>query len=70
MVDVEKNRLKKTREDRLLSRLELANIAGVSPLTIARIEEGSPSRIETKRRILSALGLDMKRRKEVWPDIP
>jgi hypothetical protein len=31
--------------------------AGISPLTISRVEQGKPCRIETQRKILLALGL-------------
>ena len=51
-----KNSLKKIREQRLLSKAELARNAGVSPLTIDRIEKGKSCRMETKRKILKALG--------------
>jgi len=51
-----KNSLKKIREQRLLSKAELARNAGVSPLTIDRIEKGKNCRMETKRKILKALG--------------
>jgi len=51
-----KNSLKKIREQRLLSKAELARNAGVSPLTIDRIEKGKDCRMETKRKILKALG--------------
>lgn len=43
----------------MLSRSELAKKADISPLTIARIESGKPCRMETKRKILLALGLDL-----------
>ncbi|MBW2091452.1 MAG: helix-turn-helix domain-containing protein, partial [Deltaproteobacteria bacterium] len=43
-----KNSLKKIREQRLLSKAELARNAGVSPLTIDRIEKGKDCRMETK----------------------
>ena len=51
------NRLKEVRENLLLSRAELARKAGVSFLTIDRVEKGLPCRTETKRKILAALGL-------------
>lgn len=54
--DLGKNSLKKIREQRLLSKAELARNAGVSPLTIDRIEKGKNCRMETKRKILKALG--------------
>ncbi len=51
------NQLKQVRESLLISKSELARKAGVSLLTIGRIEKGLPSRNETKRKILAALGL-------------
>lgn len=49
-----KNSLKKIRESLLMSKSELAREANVSPITITRIEEGKPCRLETKRKILLA----------------
>jgi len=54
-----KNSLKAVRESRLMSKAELARKANVSPLTITRIEKGIPCRMETKRKILLALGVDL-----------
>lgn len=54
-----KNSLRKIREERLLSKAELARNAGVSPLTIDRIEKGMNCRMETKRKILKALGFSI-----------
>lgn len=50
------NTVKKIREELLLSKAELARKAGVSPLTIDRIERGKNCRMETKRKIILALG--------------
>ena len=41
----------------LMSKSELARKAHVSPITITRIEKGMPCRMDTKRKILLALGL-------------
>jgi predicted transcriptional regulator len=49
------NPLKAGRERLMISRSELARKAGVSMLTLARIEEGKPCRLDTKRRIVEAL---------------
>ncbi|KJS30735.1 MAG: XRE family transcriptional regulator [Desulfatitalea sp. BRH_c12] len=54
-----KNLLRKTREALLLSKSELAREADVSPITIARIEQGMPCRMATKRKILLALGYSL-----------
>jgi len=63
-----KNNVKNLREKQMLSKAELARRAGVSPLTIDRIEKGENCRIETKRRILSAFGLEPSQRSKVFPD--
>lgn len=62
------NPVKKMREDRLMSRAELARRAGVSPLTIGRIEKGYSCRLETKRKIILALGYELSERDKVFPD--
>jgi DNA-binding XRE family transcriptional regulator len=53
------NALKTIREARMMSKAELAREANVSALTITRIEDGMPCRMETKRKILLALGLEL-----------
>ncbi|MFH1102236.1 MAG: helix-turn-helix transcriptional regulator [Pseudomonadota bacterium] len=67
---MKKNALKKIRESRLLSKTELARKANISSITISRIEEGMPCRMETKRKILLALGLDVSDRNKVFEDDP
>ena len=53
----------------MMSKAELARRAGVSPLTINRVEAGWPCRMDTKRKILEALGLNPTAREEVFgPD--
>lgn len=63
-----KNRLKETRESLLMSKAELAREACVSPITIARIEKGMPCRMETKRKILLALGLKLTEKDKLFKD--
>ncbi len=63
-----KNRLKKTRESLLMSKAELAREAQVSPITITRIENGMPCRMETKRKILLALGLKLSEKNKIFKD--
>ena len=46
------NAVKKSREERLMSRAELARKAGISPQTLDRVERGKTCRLETKRKIL------------------
>src|ERR1051326_7549280 len=52
-----KNNLKKLRLEKMMSKAELARRAGVSTLTIDRVERGLSCRMDTKRKILEALGL-------------
>jgi DNA-binding XRE family transcriptional regulator len=59
--------LKQIREELLMSRAELARKAGVSPLTIDRIEKGYSCRLETKRRIILALGYDLSDKDKIFP---
>jgi len=59
-------RLREIRKEMLLSKAELARRAGISPLTVARIEKGYPFRISTMRKILNALGLDIKDKDRVF----
>jgi DNA-binding XRE family transcriptional regulator len=60
------NTVKKRREERMLSRAELARMAGISPLTLDRIEKGKPCRMATQRKILLALGLKVDQRELVF----
>ena len=62
------NRLREFREKLLLSKAELARKAGVSVLTISRIESGMECRMDTKRKIILALGLDLSDKSEVFLD--
>jgi DNA-binding XRE family transcriptional regulator len=60
------NNVKKLREARMLSKTELARMAGISPLTLDRIEKGKGCRMATKRKILVALGLKITQKKRVF----
>jgi DNA-binding XRE family transcriptional regulator len=62
----QQNNVKKIREAKMLSKAELARMAGISPLTIDRIEKGKPCRMATKRKILLALGLKVHQRQRVF----
>jgi DNA-binding XRE family transcriptional regulator len=61
-----KNSLKKIREQLLMSKAELARKAGVSPLTIDRIESGKNCRMETKRKIILALGYSLEDKAKIF----
>ena len=52
-----------------MAKAELARKAGVSESTIDRVEAGNDCRMETKRRILFALGLTLQDGPKVWPRI-
>jgi DNA-binding XRE family transcriptional regulator len=60
------NSLKKIRESLLMSRTELARKANISPITIARIENGKPCRMETKRKIILALGFGLSEKDKIF----
>ncbi len=62
------NQLKKIRESLLMSKAELSRRANLSPITISRIEKGMPCRMETKRKILLALGFSLKDKNKVFVD--
>mgnify|MGYP000948495847 CR=1 FL=1 len=60
------NRVQTLREDQLLSKAELARRAGVSVLTIDRVEKGAACRLDTKRKIILALGLTVQDKDRVF----
>jgi len=62
----QKNNLRKTRIERMMSKAELARRANLSVLTIDRIEKGFGCRMDTKRKILEALGLTLPDRIRVF----
>ncbi len=61
-----KNNIRKIREERLMSKSELARLAGVSPATINRIERGEDCRVETKRKILLAFGFSLSEKEKIF----
>lgn len=63
-----KNRVKSIRESRLMSKSELARKAGVSALTIDRVERGEDCRVETMRKIILALGFTLEEKIKVFQD--
>lgn len=56
----------------MMSKAELARKAGLSTLTIDRVEAGRPCRLDTKRKILLALGLKVSDKDRVFGqlDVP
>ncbi|TLM68920.1 MAG: helix-turn-helix transcriptional regulator [Deltaproteobacteria bacterium] len=63
-----RNQVREIRESQLMSKAELARKAGVSPVTIDRIEGGAVCRMATKRKIILALGLKLSERDKVFPE--
>ena len=62
----QRNNVRKIRESLLMSKAELARTAGVSALTIDRVESGYQCRLETKRKIILALGMQISDRTKVF----
>lgn len=50
----------------MMSKAELARKAGLSTLTIDRVEAGKTCRLDTKRKILHALGLKVADKDSVF----
>ena len=63
---VELNNVRKIREGLLMSKAELARRAGLSVLTIDRVEKGMTCRMDTKRKIILSLGLQLSDRDKVF----
>ncbi len=64
----QKNSLRKIREDRMMSKAELARKANVTVQTIDRIEKGKECRLDTKRKIILALGYNLADRDTIFED--
>ena len=60
------NNVQQFRERMMMSKAELARKAGVSTLTIDRLEAGRPCRLDTKRKVLLALGLKVSDKDRVF----
>jgi DNA-binding XRE family transcriptional regulator len=63
-----KNNVRKIRMEKMMSKAELARRAGLSTLTVDRVERGMPCRMDTKRKILEAMGLQVSDRVMVFGD--
>ncbi len=61
-----KNNVRKLRIERMMSKAELARRANLSVLTIDRVEKGFGCRMDSKRKILEALGLNLADRVRVF----
>jgi len=62
----EDNSVRQIRESMMMSKSELARKANVTVQTIDRIEKGKPCRLDTKRKIILALGYDLGDRKKIF----
>lgn len=60
------NNVQAFREALMMSKAELARKAGLSTLTIDRVEAGRPCRLDTKRKILLALGMKVSDKDRVF----
>ncbi len=61
-----RNYLKSYREKVFISKAELARKAGISAATIDRVERGKSCRLETKRKIIQALGLELSEAGQIF----
>ena len=68
MAGITKNRVQELRESQLMSKAELARKAGISALTIDRVESGKDCRMDTKRKIILAIGLKVTDKAKVFTD--
>ena len=62
------SKLRRFRENRMITKSELARKAGLSVVTIDRVERGYDCRLGTKRKILEALGLKTQERTTIFED--
>jgi len=62
------NSVKKIRESKMMSKAELARKASVTVQTIDRIEKGNDCRLDTKRKIIMALGFKLTDRAKIFSD--
>jgi len=62
------NRVRQIREAKMMSKAELARKADVTVQTIHRIENGSQCRLDTKRKIILALGFELSNRTRIFDE--
>ncbi len=60
------NNVRRIREALMMSKAELARKSGLSTLTIDRVEASKACRLDTKRKILHALGLKVSDKDRVF----
>jgi DNA-binding XRE family transcriptional regulator len=66
---IRKNRVRELREDRLMTQAQLARKAKVALRTIHSVEKGMNCRMDTKRKILLALGMRFEDKDHVFPPV-
>ena len=66
---VQGNRVRELRENKLMTQAQLARKAKVALRTIHSVEKGMNCRMDTKRKILLALGLRFEDKDLVFPSI-
>ena len=62
------NNVRTIRESKMMSKAELARKASVTVQTIDRIEKGNDCRLDTKRKIILALGYKLGDRSRIFTD--
>jgi DNA-binding XRE family transcriptional regulator len=62
------NRVRQIREAKMMSKAELARKADVTVQTIHRIENGNECRLDTKRKIILALGFELQNRTRIFDE--
>ena len=64
---IQQHRVRELRENRLMTQAQLARKAKVALRTIHSVEKGMNCLMETKRKILLALGLRFEDKDQVFP---
>ena len=62
------NSVRQIRESKMMSKAELARKADVTVQTIDRIEKGNECRLDTKRKIILALGYKLADRTQIFEE--
>ena len=65
---VNTNSVRQIRESKMMSKAELARKADVTVQTIDRIEKGNECRLDTKRKIILALGYKLADRTQIFEE--
>ena len=66
VMTISANRVRQIREAKMMSKAELARKAEVTVQTIHRIENGNECRLDTKRKIILALGFELSNRTRIF----